>query len=142
MKKKITSKKDLNSMALSSGAMVTDSSGKKFNSKKKTAYKLPPEPAPEKRLEPTEPKPKPAYVAPPKPDPIKPDENLLVVANKIDDMSKTNAVLMAQLMKEISRLSFSAAMPVMEWDFNFTRDNKGYLTNIHATAIEQKPTLN
>ena len=142
MKKKVSSKKDLNSMALAAGAMVTDDSGKKFNSSKKTAVKKQPLPEPPKRLEPAESKPKPAYVAPPKPDPVKPDENLLIVAEKIDDASKTNAALMAGLMEQIAKIQFQSSMPVMEWKFDFSRDSKGYLTGINAKAVSSKHLLN
>ena len=130
-------------MALASGAMVTDATGKKFNSKKKTAHKKPPPPEPEKRLEPAEPKSKPTYIPPVvQPKPAEPDKGSLIIAQKMDDMSKTNAALMAGLMEQISKIQLQAAMPVMEWKFDFDRDSKGYLTSIHAKAIEQKRILN
>jgi len=59
MKKKITSKSELTEMALKSGATVTNSSGKQFNSSKKKAVKRPPPKELPKKLEPAQKKEKP-----------------------------------------------------------------------------------
>jgi len=145
MKKKITSKKELNMMALSSGAVVTDSTGKKFNSSKKTAHKKPVEIKPEepKRLEKAAQKDKPAYIPPQVIEkPKEPDKGLMVIAEKMDDMSRTNAALMAGLMEQISKIQLQSASPVMEWKFDFIRDDKGYMASIHAKAVINKMALN
>ena len=143
MKKKITSKKELNSMALASGAMVTDSSGKKFNSKKKTAVKRPAviEPEPPKKLEKAEPKPRPVIAPPSKP--AGPDEGSRLVADSVNQSSKAMVMMISELKKQISEIQFNATQPILEWDFIPERDAKtGYLTRLKAKAIMPKITLN
>jgi len=144
MKKKITSKKELNSMALASGAMVTDASGKKFNSKKKVAAKKPPKPKLDptpKRLEKAEPPPKPAYTPPPKP--AGPDEGSKLVADSVNQSSKAMVMMISELKKQISEIQFNATQPILEWDFIPERDAKtGYLTRLKAVAVIANQTLN
>jgi len=143
MKKKISSKKELDTMALASGAMVTDSSGKKFNSKKKIAVKRPPviEPEPPKKLEPAEVKQKPVIAPPPKP--VGPDAGSKLVAESVSQASKATVMMISELKRQISEIQFNAAQPILEWVFDFERDSKTkYLTQIKAKAVIVKPTLN
>ena len=142
MKMKVASKSALNEMALKSGAMVTDSSGKKFNSSKKTAIKRPPEPEPPKRLEAAEPKPQP----PPPPKPLQIEglnEGAEIVARSVDDASKATVMMMAELKRQIADIQFHAPQPILDWVLTFDRDSKtGYTNSVRIKAVMEKPTLN
>ena len=134
MKKKISSKSDLNAIALKSGASVTSSTGQTFNSGKKTAVKRPPiETPPEpKKLE--------KAVVPEKPmpplNPATADEGSKLVAESLDSMSKANVMMLAELRSQI------AAQPITNWEFDFIRDNKGYLVKLLASAKTDTRTIN
>lgn len=140
MKKKLSSKSDLNAMALKSGASVTNSAGKTFNSSKKTAVKRPAveEPIAPKKLEKAV---KPEKPAPPL-NPETADEGSKVVAESIDSMSKANVMMLAELKKQIAAIQFNAAQPVTDWEFDFIRDDKGYLVKLLASAKPDKRTIN
>lgn len=119
-------------MALSQGATVTDSGGGRFNTTKTKAPKKAssPAPKPEPRLEP----------APKAPPP--PDDGSKVLAEKIEAAGKASVMMMAELKDEIARIQLQTPEVIMEWDFDFERDDKGYLTRIRATANPSKKTLN
>ena len=146
MKKKVSSKKDLNSLALSTGAMVTDSSGKKFNSSKKTAHKKPVEPdldSKKKKITDIKVPEKKVYAEPKaleKKEEV--DKELPIIAQKIDDLSRTNAALMAGLMEQIANIKFNATTPILEWEFIVERDNDKNLYKINAKVINTNKILN
>jgi len=140
MKKKISTKADLNAMALKSGASVTNGDGKTFNSGKKTAVKRPAieEPPVPKKLE--------KAIKPEKPTPpLNPetaDEGSKIVAESINSMSKANVMMIAELQKQIAAIQFNAAQPITDWEFDFIRDDKGYLVKLIASAKTDKRIIN
>jgi len=140
MKKKIQSKAALHEQALKSGAMVTDEKGKNFNSQKKTATKRP------KPEEPPAPKKLEKAVKPEKPiaplNPSTADEGSKMVVDSLEAMSKANALMMAELIQQISAIKFNASQPITDWEFDFIRDNKGYLVKLLASAKTDKRTIN
>jgi len=140
MKKKITSKENLKDMALNSGATITDSKGKTFNSTKKQAIKRPKPAEPEtpKKLEKAEPAPKPE----PPLNPETADEGSKMVAESLNTMSKANVMMLAELKSQIAAIQFNAAQPVTDWEFDFIRDDKGYLVKLIASAQTDKRTIN
>lgn len=140
MKKKISSKADLNAMALKSGASVTDGGGKTFNSGKKTAIKRPviEEPPAPKKLEPVV---KPEKPVPPL-NPEKADEGSKMVAESLNSMSKANVMMLAELKSQIAAIQFNAAQPITDWEFDFIRDDKGYLVKLIASAKTDKRVIN
>jgi len=143
MKKKISSKADLNAMALKSGASVTDTTGKTFNSGKKTAIKRPTieePPAPKKMEKAVKPE-KPAKPVPPL-NPEKADEGSKMVAESLNSMSKANVMMLAELKKQIAAIQFNAAQPITDWEFDFIRDDKGYLVKLIASAKTDKRVIN
>ena len=132
--KKVKSKADLNSMAMSSGATVIDNNGRKFNSaqsRTKPIKRLEPNPDAQK-IEPTP-------IPPPVP---KADPGSILVAEKIEAAAKGNAMMIAELKHQLSQVSFHAEKPIMEWTFDMIRDDKGYLTQVRAHAEVINPTLN
>jgi len=140
MKKKISSKLDLNATALKSGASVTNGDGKTFNSGKKTAVKRPiaEEPPEPKKLE------KAVKLEKPMP-PLNPeaaDEGSKMVAESLNSMSKANVMMLAELKSQIAAIQFNAAQPVTDWEFDFIRDDKGYLVKLLASAKTDKRTIN
>lgn len=140
MKKKITSKADLNAMALKSGASVTNSDGKTFNSGKKTAVKRPvieESPAPKKMEKAV----KPEKPVPPL-NPEAADEGSKMVAESLNSMSKANVLMLAELKSQIAAIQFSAAQPITDWEFDFIRDDKGYLVKLLASAKTDKRIIN
>ena len=140
MKKKISSKADLNAIALKSGASVTSSTGQTFNSGKKTAVKRPAieEPPAPKKLE--------KAVVPEKPIPPlnqeKADEGSKMVAESLNSMSKANVMMLAELKSQIAAIQFNAAQPITDWEFDFIRDDKGYLVKLLASAKTDTRTIN
>jgi hypothetical protein len=138
MKKRVKTKADLNSMALSSGASVSNQAGQKFNSSNmvaKPTKRL--EPDPEAKQIPKTPKPE------PKPEPPVADPGSVLVAEKIEAAAKGNAMMIAELKKQISEIKFSEDRPLLEWNFDMIRDDKGYLIRIKACCAEPvKRTLN
>jgi len=140
MKKKIQSKAALHKQALKSGAMVTDGKGKKFNSGKKTAVKRPTieEPPAPKKLEPIV---KPEKPVPPL-NPEKADEGSKMVAESLNSMSKANVMMLAELKNQIAAIQVNAAQPITDWEFDFIRDDKGYLVKLIASAKTEKRVIN
>lgn len=133
--KKVKSREALNKQALASGATVTDGAGQKFNASKTVAKPIP-------RLE-KDPDAKQIPPAPPAPEPEPgPDAGSVLVADKIMQASKVSAMMIAELKKQISQIQLSNERPILDWDFEFIRDNKGYLTRIKAHAEIVQPTLN
>ena len=140
MKKKISSKSDLNAMALKSGASVTNSDGKTFNSGKKTAVKRPAieEPPAPARMEKAV---KPEKPTPPL-NPSEADEGSKMVAESLNSMSKANVMMLAELKSQIAAIQFSAAQPITDWEFDFIRNDKGYLVKLLASAKTDKRVIN
>jgi len=132
VKKSVKNKADLNKMALKSGATVTEPSGSKFNAAKVKA-------APKKRLEkaPAKP-PAPAPVVQPMVD----DSGARLLAEKIESIGRANVMMLAELKQQISEIQMQSPQPILDWDFEMIRDDKGYLTNIKAHAEIVPPTLN
>lgn len=122
----------LKALALKSGATVMDDSGKAFNTKKRKA-------APPKRLEPVVPmpEPKPEPPAPPEPDPA-----LVAVGNNILEAGKANVMMLSELKKQISEIQFMSADPITHWDFEFIRDDKGYVQRLVAQGTPEIKRLN
>lgn len=145
MKKKIASKADLTDLAMKTGATVTSEGGQKFNTAKKKAAKRKPEPKPveepKKVLEKAAPKPK---IEKPKPplNPETPDKGSILVAETMAEMSKANVMMLAELKSQIAAIQFNAAQPITDWEFDFIRDDKGYLTKLIASAKTDKRTIN
>ena len=143
MKKKIASKENLKSMALETGAMVTDSTGKKFNAGKKTAVKKPV--IEEEEVKPVETLEKPVLKkAEPKqpPKPTGPDAGSKLVAETMVSMSRANVLMLAELKSQIAAIQFNAAQPITDWEFDFIRDDKGYLVKLTASAKTEKRIIN
>lgn len=121
--KTVKSKGDLDKLALSKGGVVTDEEGNKFNSSGVTAR-------PEKRLEPL---PQPKKKSPPEPDP-----GMVMIADAMTDANKATLMLFAELKAQMKTMHAGAQVEqtlITEWDFDFVRDEKGYLSKVKAQAF-------
>jgi hypothetical protein len=119
--KTVKSNADLNKMALRTGARVEDESGNQFNTEKKKAV------AP-RRMEPEVP----LEAPPPPPKPEKPDLGSVKVAETIVDASRTSATMLQQIKEQISKIQLTAPEPITHWEFDFIRDDKGYIVRLIA----------
>jgi len=133
--KNVETKADLDAHALDSGASVSKGT-KTFNTEKRKITKP-------KRLEKNPdavqlPKPAPKPAPPPPPDP-----GLTALANQVGNASKVTAEILEGIREQLSRPQVGAAAPPIAWDFEFIRDDKGYLDRVRATAIfASKESLN
>ena len=145
--KRVKTKADLNKMALSTGARLESTAGKRFNSAGAKAKPLPPEAPGPKRLEKAEFRDLPPPAPPPPPALPPPvaavsDESINILADKIEQAGNVNAEMLVGLRQQITEIQFHSERPVLDWDFEFIRDSKGYLARIKAHAEIVKPTLN
>ena len=129
--KTVKDRSALNKMALKSGAKVTGESGGQFNTAKKKA-------AAPRRLEPEVPLEKPT----PAPKPAPPDAGSVKVAQTIVDAGKTNATMLLQIKEQIAKIQMNAPEPITHWEFQFIRDDKGYLVRLIADGAAPIKTLN
>ena len=120
MKKSIASKATLQAHALKTGATVTNEAGKSFNTARKKSTTV------------VTRKPKPAIP----PQPPGPDAGAVLLAEKIDDLSKANIGVINGLKAQISQLQFEAATPPTEWVFDMIRNSDGFITQIKAKAVQ------
>ena len=132
--KKVKSKADLNELALETGASVVDTGGQQFNVEKKQASKA-------RRLE-KNPDARQIPIPEPIPEPVKADPGMALLAEKIENTGKEMVNILSELKQQISKIRLQVDHPILDWDFEVLRDNKGYLTNIIAHATVVKPTLN
>ena len=124
----------LNALALKTGAKVTSDSGQTFNTEKKKAV-------PQKKLEPMVPMaPMPKPTVAPKPE--KPDLGSVKVAETIVEVGRTNATMLEQIRDQISNIQMTSADPITRWEFEFIRDDKGYLTKLIADGAPEVKRLN
>ena len=121
----------LNALALKTGAKVTDGSGTQFNTSQVKAE-------PQRRLEPEVPLPAPTVA----PKPEKPDLGSVKVAETIVEVSRTNATMLEQIRDQISKIQMTSADPITRWEFEFIRDDKGYLTKLIADGVTPMKVLN
>jgi hypothetical protein len=121
----------LKQMALKSGAKVSDGSGNQFNTSKVKA-------AAPKRMEPEVPMPEPTVA----PKPEKPDAGSMKVAETIVDVGKSNATMLEQIKDQIANIQMKAAEPITHWEFDFIRDDKGYLVRLIADGSAMRKVLN
>jgi hypothetical protein len=121
----------LNALALKSGATVTGG-GQKFNTSKKKAV-------PTKKLEPAVPMPAPKPEPPPPPVP---DPTMVKVSENVIEASKANVMMLAELKQQISEIQLMSADPVTRWEFDFIRDDKGYLQRVIANGTPEVKRLN
>jgi len=132
--KKVKTKSDLNSLALETGASIEGAAGTKFNAQKRQAAKP-------KRLE-KNPDAVQLPKAEPPPAPPAPDPGIAALAIQIEAASKGHLMMMAELKKQISEIQMNAAEPPMEWEFEFIRDDSGFLINLLAHGARPTKTLN
>jgi hypothetical protein len=121
----------LNALALKSGATVT-SDGQKFNTSKAKGV-------PQKKLEPAVPMPAPK---PEPPSPPVPDPTMVKVAENVIEAGKANVMMLAELKQQISEIQLMSADPVTRWEFDFIRDDKGYLQRVIANGTPEVKRLN
>jgi hypothetical protein len=156
-KKTVKSAAALKKMALEAGATITSADGQKFNATRQQGVKR----AASDREDPVvEAAPKKVAVkkkAPKRLEPkgVKPqaeptvesgklvvDDGATLVAQKIEEIGHTNAMMLKQLTMQIAEIQLQVNDPILDWDFEFVRNDQGYLTNIKAHAEIVKPTLN
>jgi len=65
-----------------------------------------------------------------------------MVVESLTSMSKANVMMLAQLKEQIASIQLNAAQPITDWEFDFIRDDKGYLTRLTASAKTDKRTIN
>jgi hypothetical protein len=138
--RKVKSISDLNNLALKSGSKISNKSGKVFNSSKKKVEMRPiPEPAPM-----PEPIPVPIKKEP-MPLPAAQDLNskaIMSLSESVTDATRANVMMLAELKSAIISTQTQAPGPVLNWEFDMIRDDKGYLVKVTANAVMVKPTLN
>jgi hypothetical protein len=142
--RKVKSISDLNNLALKSGSKISNKSGKVFNSSKKKVEMRPiPEPAP---MPAPMPEPVPAPIKKdPLPLPAAPDLNskaIMSLSESVTDATRANVMMLAELKSAIISTQTQAPGPVLNWEFDMIRDDKGYLVKVKANAVMVKPTLN
>jgi hypothetical protein len=130
--KKVKTTRDLNEMALTKGATVKGKGGQQFNTEQKQATKP-------RRLEPN---PDAKQIPQPPAPPPGPDPGAKLIAEKIGDIGSSNAKMLQEIKEQISRIQMTAAEPITHWNFDFIRDDKGYLVRLVADAGPQTKTLN
>jgi len=128
----LKSKSELNKMALSSGASVTDKSGARFNAAKKTAQ-------PVKRLESKSAVKETEQT--PTPPPIT-DTGSMAIAKAIEAAAIRTSKLINDLGKQMGEIQMQAYEPITEWDFEFVRDSEGYLVRLLAHGSAPIKTIN
>ena len=125
--KTVKSKSDLNRMALAAGATVTGKGGSKFNSTKQQSKPIPRlEKNPDAKQIPKAPEPK----------PIGPDPGSRLVVESVQAAAKANLMMLAELKEQMQRFQGQSHEPITDWEFEFVRDDKGYLIRMlaHGTA--------
>lgn len=132
IKKSVKSKSALRDHALVSGAAVADETGKQFNTSRKQATKKPVlEKDPDAKQLPA-----------PAPEPPVADPGSKLVADAIEASARATAMMLGELKKQMAEIRMQVHEPILEWDFEFIRDDKGYTTNLRATAILPRKILN
>ena len=131
--KTLKSKKELNKMALASGASVADESGARFNTAKKIA-------SPVKRLEKASAV-KEVEQTPETPPPIS-DSGSMAIAQAIEGAAKTTSQMISDLGKQMGEIQMQAYEPITEWEFDFIRDSNGYLVKLLAHGSAPTKTIN
>lgn len=130
--KKVKTTARLNEMALAAGGSVKSEDGKQFNTEQKQAAKP-------RRLEKNpEAKQIPKPVAPPP----GPDPGLKMISDKIADAGRGSAALLEQIREQIAGIQMTAAEPITHWEFDFIRDDKGYLVRLIANGAESVKVIN
>jgi len=133
-KKKVKSKAALNKMALATGATITDSGGRHFNTQKKkapTQTKIAP---PFQKVEKQDPAAEPVQA--------EADPGSKLLAEKVEAASKASVLILAELSQQIAQIQMQAALPPTEWVFDFVRGEDGFITRVKATAVPQVKQLN
>jgi hypothetical protein len=83
------------------------------------------------------PAPKPEPPSPPVPDPT-----MVKVAENVIEAGKANVMMLAELKQQISEIQLMSADPVTRWEFDFIRDDKGYLQRVIANGAPEVKRLN
>ena len=131
--KTVKSKSDLNRMALTAGATVTGKSGSKFNSTKQQSKPVPRlEKNPDAKRIPKAPEPKPTG----------PDPGSRLVSESVQAAAKANVMMLAELKEQMQSFQAQSYEPITDWDFEFVRDDKGYLIRMLAHGTVPGKVIN
>lgn len=130
--KTVKTKAALNALALDTGASVAKGP-KQFNAEKRRAAKP-------KLLEKN---PDAVQLREPEtPSPVS-EPDFKILADQIAESSKTNAGILEGIREQISQIQLNSTQQIIAWDFDFIRDDNGYLEHIRADAeFAPKETLN